>query len=87
VAKHKAAEPLYNIIFPDMSSTGFIPVKSMGTAAQKIIALKKAGQLFDSIIRDLVFSDLTKEENELGSTLYFIEKYKIESIFDKLIKK
>ncbi len=87
VARHKAAEPMYNVVFPDKSSSGFIPIKNMGSLAQKITDIKKSGQLSDTVIRDLVFSDLTKEEKELGSTLYYIEKYKIESIFDKMIRK
>lgn len=39
------------------------------------------------MIRDLAFSDLKKEDLEVGSTLYFLEKYKIEFMIEKLLRR
>ncbi len=87
VIKHKNNEPFYNIIFPDKASSGFIPIKDFGKLSKKILELRNSGIQVNNTIKDLVFSDLKKEEITLGSTLYFLEKYRIESILEKITKK
>ena len=73
----------YNIFFQDKSSSGFIPFKNLGSISVKLLEDKRKGINANTIIRDIVISDLKKNEMEMGSTLYFFEKYKIESMLDK----
>lgn len=85
VSKHKEKETLYNIIFPDKTSSGFIAYSRMVSIAHILIELRDNG-IASNIIRDLVFNDLTDEEIESGSSLYFLEKYKLEFVLEKAIK-
>ena len=78
---------LYNIVYPDRESSGFVPFKDLGKISLKILEYKKKGIGINTYIRDLIFSDPKQYENVMGSTLYFLEKYKIESILEKAIKK
>ncbi|MBN2038751.1 MAG: class I adenylate cyclase [Spirochaetes bacterium] len=86
VSRHQGNETYYNIVFPDKSSSGFIPFKSLVSISTKLIKDKKQGPGTFAIVRDLVFSDLNQNEIEMGSTLYFLEKYKIESMLEKGMK-
>ncbi len=37
-------------------------------------------------VQDVVFTDLKEDEIQLGSTPYFVEKYRIELMMDKAIR-
>lgn len=87
VAKHQGEQPTYNIIYPDKTSSGFIELKDFGSVSKKIGQLNKDGFPVVSMVRDIVFNDLSDEEIKIGSTLHFLEKYRIESILEKMAKK
>ncbi|MDY6970524.1 MAG: hypothetical protein SVR08_18000, partial [Spirochaetota bacterium] len=70
---------------PDKTSSGFIAYSRMVSIAHILIELRDNG-IASNIIRDLVFNDLTDEEIESGSSLYFLEKYKLEFVLEKAIK-
>lgn len=87
ISRHKGGDTLYDIGLPDGTTSGSIAFKSLPGLSQKITALKRGGILKSCVLKDIVFEDLKKEEIDLGSTLHFIEKYKIESILDKAVRK
>ena len=45
--------------------------------------MRNNGVTINNMVRDIVFSDLRKEDLVVGSTLYFFEKYKLEFMLDK----
>ena len=79
-------ETFYNIVFPDMTSSGFVSFKNLGSISGKLVQDIRKGLITSIAVRDLVFSNM-KDPNVLGSTLYFLEKYKIESMLEKSVKK
>ncbi len=86
VARHDN-ETHYNIIYQDKTSSGFVSFKNLGNISVKLIQDRKKGISANTIVRDLVFSDMTKNETDMGSTVYFLEKYKIESMLERGMKK
>ena len=87
VIKHKDKVPHYKIEFPDRSATDFVSLQQLGGVSMKVLEFLKNGIKVKGVISDIIFSDLKKEEGELGSTLYFLEKYRIESILERGMKK
>jgi adenylate cyclase, class 1 len=79
-------ETFYNIVYQDRTSSGFVSFKDLGKISAKLLLDKKKGINVTSIVRDLVFSN-SKDQSMMGSTVYFLEKYKIESMIEKGMKK
>lgn len=78
-------ETFYNIVYQDKSSSGFVSFKNLGSISEKLMRDKKRGITITTIVRDLAFSK--KDHSAMGSTAYFLEKYKIESMIEKGMKK
>jgi hypothetical protein len=79
-------ETFYNIVYQDKTSSGSISFKDLGKISVKLLQDRKKGIPVTSIVRDLVFSS-SKDQSVPGSTVYFLEKYKIESMIEKGMKK
>ena len=84
VARHMGNEIFYNFIFPDNVSSGFMTIKELYSVKHKIAELKKAGIPIYSYIGELVFNDLNQKEALLGSSIYFVEKYKLELMLQRI---
>jgi adenylate cyclase, class 1 len=80
-------ETYYNIFYQDKTSSGHVSFKNLGNVSIKLIHDKRKGINVITVVRDIVFTDITKSESEMGSTIYFLEKYKIESMLDRGMKK
>lgn len=87
ISKYMSDETFYNILFPDHVSSGFMSIKEIYSVSNRIAALRRNGMQVNGIIRDVVFSDLRKEDLVVGSTLYFLEKYKLEFMIEKIQEK
>ncbi len=87
ISKYMSDETFYNILFPDHVSSGFMSIKEIYSVSNRITALRQNGMQVNGIIRDIVFSDLRKEDLVVGSTLYFLEKYKLEFMIEKIMEK
>ncbi|MDY6934641.1 MAG: class I adenylate cyclase [Spirochaetota bacterium] len=86
ISKHKGKETLYNIVGPGDVSSDFIAAGNFHSLSGMLNELRD-NAIHVNIIRDLVFTDLRKEEAVLGSTLYFLEKYKLELLIEKAMRK
>lgn len=86
VSRHKGSETVYNIVFPDKVSSGFVSFNNLSGISVSIVQYQKRGIDVSTFISDLVFSDLKPNEISMGSTLYFLEKYKMESMFARGIR-
>ena len=84
VARHMGNEIFYNFIFPDNVSSGFMTVKELYSVKHKITDLKKTGIPIYSYIGELIFNDLNQKEALLGSSIYFVEKYKLELMLQRI---
>jgi hypothetical protein len=78
-----AEESFYNVLFPDNVSSGFMSIKELGSVMEKMKELRVSGVPVSGIFRDLFFTDLLDEDLRWGSTLYFLEKYKLELLVDR----
>jgi len=83
VARHMGNEIFYNFIFPDNVTSGFMTIKELYSVKRKIMELKNMGMPIYPYIGELVFNDLNQKEMLLGSSIYFVEKYKIELILQR----
>jgi adenylate cyclase, class 1 len=79
-------ETFYNIVYQDKTSSGFISFKDLGKISAKLLQDRGKGINVTTIVRDLAFSS-NKDQSVMGSTAYFMEKYKIESMIEKGMKK
>jgi len=86
VKKNQNAELIYNISFPDKSETGFIPSKNLSPAAVQLTECQKKHPRVGNFIQDISFGDSSKSMIK-ESSIYLLEKYKIEFILDKMLKK
>jgi adenylate cyclase class 1 len=84
ISKYMAEETFYNILFPDNVSSGFMSIKEIYSVTDRVRELRKNGLTVYHSVRDIVFSDLRKEDLVVGSTLYFLEKYKLEFMIQKV---
>lgn len=83
IARHMGNEIFYNFIFPDNVTSGFMTIKELYSVKRKIIELKNMGMPVYPYIGELVFNDLNQKEILLGSSIYFVEKYKIELMLQR----
>jgi adenylate cyclase, class 1 len=86
VRRGEAGEPVYNFIFPDRKETGFLQAKDLAVAAQKLDAYKAAGAKVRNFAQDVNFGDAAKTAIK-ESSIYFLEKYKVEFLLDKMVKR
>lgn len=83
VARHIGNEIFYNFIFPDNVTSGFMTIKELYSVKRKILELKTMGMPIYPYSGELVFNDLNQKEMLLGSSIYFVEKYKIELMLQR----
>lgn len=83
VARHMGNEIFYNFIFPDNVSSGFMTIKELYSVKRKLLELKNMGMTLYPYIGELVFNDLNQKEMVLGSSIYFVEKYKLELMLQR----
>jgi len=83
VARHLSDETFYNVLFPDGVSSGFMSTGELYAVSDRIRKLRQAGHDLATCVRDITFTDLTDAEAKLGSTIYLLEKYKLESVIEK----
>ena len=87
IAKHMSDETFYNIIFPDEISSGFMTMNEFYSVGQKMKDLMCSNIEFIPCIGEIVYTDLKEKEKQLGSTLYFVEKYRLEFIVSSMLGK
>jgi adenylate cyclase class 1 len=85
VRKNQRGELVYNMAFPDKSETGFISSKDLTPAVQKLDRYKAMNSKVRNFIQDVSFGETTLSIKD--SSIYFLEKYKLEFIIDKMAKK
>ncbi len=83
VARHMGNEIFYNFIFPDNVTSGFMTIKELYSVKRKLMELKNIGIPVYLYIGELVFNDLNQKEMLLGSSIYFVEKYKLELMLQR----
>ncbi len=83
VARHMGNEIFYNFIFPDNVTSGFMTIKELYSVKRKLLELKNVGVAIYPYIGELIFTDLNQKEMLLGSSIYFVEKYKIELMLQR----
>jgi hypothetical protein len=77
-------EPFYNLHLKNGQESGFLVIKELGDQAGAIADARRTNVNFINMITKIEFLD-KKEHEELNSTLFFMEKYKIESMIDKCL--
>ncbi len=82
VARHMGEETFYDIQFPDNVSSGFMTSRDLYSAREKVNELRVRGFGTNTLLRDIVFADLSREEAACGSTPYLLEKYRIELLME-----
>ena len=87
VAKHMGDDVFYDVRFPDGTSSGFMTINEAYSVSERIRSHQERGQELYNIVRELNFSDLQEQDWELGSTVFFLEKFKLEYMVDKCLKK
>jgi len=86
IRRGQTGEPVYNFLFPDRSETGFIPAKDLSAAAAKLDIYKATGSKIRNFAQDVNFGEAAQGSIK-ESSIYYLEKYKVEFLLDKLIKK
>ena len=84
IRKNQTGELLYNIIFPDKSETGFIPQKEMPVAAKRLESARAAHPRLGNFVQFISFADASNAPIK-DTSAFYLEKYKIEFIIDKLM--
>ncbi|MFC1669593.1 class I adenylate cyclase [Spirochaetota bacterium] len=79
ISKHSGVEAIYSIKLADKKAIKKLPLNQM---QEKLGTLNVSPGQF-SLINEIEFDDLEEEDYELGSTIYFLEKYRLELIIDK----
>ncbi|TAL36464.1 MAG: hypothetical protein EPN93_08560 [Spirochaetes bacterium] len=83
VARHMGDEPFYSITFPDGVSSGFMTLREVYSVTEKLAEMRTKGFGTLPLVREIVFSDLQASDLEWGSSVYFLEKFKMELMMDK----
>jgi adenylate cyclase, class 1 len=83
VSRYKGPETLYAIARQGESTQSLVPLKGVPLQAEEI---RKATGSAACVIQDVVFADQKEEDIQMGSTPYFVEKYRIELVMDKTLK-
>ena len=86
IARHMGDETFYNIAFPDDISSGFMTMNEFYSVGQKLKDLMCSNIEFVPCVGDLSYTDLEEREKQLGSTLFFVEKYRLEFIITSMLK-
>ena len=84
VRKSQEGELVYNMTFPDRSETGYITQKDLTPAARKLESLRSLHPRIGNNILNISFGETSKGPIK-DTSVYFLEKYKIEFILDKLM--
>ena len=85
LSKASTGEIAYKIVFPDKSETGFMLLKDFTQAAQKLNALRAMNSRVRNFAQDVQFGEIARSIKE--SSIYYLEKYKVEFVLDRMIQK
>jgi hypothetical protein len=85
LSKTTSGEIAYSLTFPDKTETGFMPVRDFSVAAHKLDALRASNSRVRNFSQDVQFGVIAKSIKD--SSIYYLEKYKVEFILDRIIKK
>ncbi len=77
-------ETTYTITFPDNTSTGPLRLSEIPAA---VVRYRSEYGAFPEHVYDIYFQEMTKGDLTLGSSLFFLEKYRAELIIDKALKR
>jgi len=80
VTRHSQDSTQYVFTYPDRSTSGYIPLSGIQSTVGPV--LQGLG-MSTSFVDEIQFTDLTFEELSMGSTLYFLEKYRLEYLIGK----
>lgn len=83
VSKYIGQETFYDIQFPDNISSGFLTINDVYCVQDKLRELRVKGFATQGLFRDIVISDLGKDDYKYGTTPFFLEKYKLEFAIDQ----
>ncbi len=86
ISKYSQNETLYSIQFPDKTKTAFLPLKTLTgqLATMAKTGTSTAGAL--NMIHEINFTDLRPEDYKFGSTVFLLEKYRLEILLDRIFK-
>ena len=80
IYKHKGDQALYRLKTSDGSTSDEVMLKGIpGQIQEGKISLQSGPVIIDEII----LRDRTEEDHEIGSTLFFVEKYRLETLLEK----
>ncbi|HOW83924.1 MAG TPA: hypothetical protein PK573_15290, partial [Spirochaetota bacterium] len=80
IFKHKAEQSLYRLKNSDGTASDPVTIKGIAERVQEGKISLQPGPV---IIDEIVIMDRTEEDREVGSTLYFVEKYRLETLLEK----
>ena len=83
VSKYKGTETLYALARQGETGQALVPLKGVPVQAGDV---RKSDGSVALAIQDLVFSDLKEDDIHLGSTPYFVEKYRLELMMGKALR-
>ena len=80
VMKYRAEKPLYAVVFSNRSKGNNLLLKDIPEIVNEKIS---GGMKIHPFLKDVIFLDPRDEDLNLGSVIYFIEKYRIEYMLGK----
>ncbi|HOO70156.1 MAG TPA: class I adenylate cyclase [Spirochaetota bacterium] len=80
IMKHHKTQPLYCVKNSDGTSTEMVPLKDISREIKEGKVVIQSGSV---IIDEIKIRDLTSEDAEIGSSLYFVEKYRLETLLER----
>jgi hypothetical protein len=83
ISKYKSTEVLYNIAVHGEATSLYMPLKRVPAYVEK---MTQSDPMISAFISDIAFIDLKKNDLLSGSTLYLLEKFRVEFLIDKTHK-
>ncbi len=84
VSKSIGPEPFYDVQFPDNITSGLMTINEVYSIKDKVNELRIKGYPLSPLVRDLYFNDLKDEEYSRGTSLFFLEKSKLEFVISRV---
>ena len=75
--RYMTEEMFYSVMFDEKRSTEFMPQSKL---AERLRGMEGMGKSF---VRKIIFNDFPRDYFAGGTTVYFLEKYRLELIFDR----
>jgi hypothetical protein len=83
VSKYTGPETMYALALQGETRQDLVPLKGVPAQAGEF---RRSDGSVALAIQDVVFTDLKEDEIQLGSTPYFVEKFRIELMMDKALR-